>query len=185
MKLRAVHQRGIKGKPACGYHRWSSQTFTTTDNPEKVTCRRKGCVTLKPQESLAEVDRGGSTFVTLPAEVEIETWPSLAGSGVRGGWVSKVTIRTKNVETGHDTYIGCEWPRATKPTPAELAAQVTAVLAHKVAEQLGLNPHAVKAPDVQDGRPTGQATAVPPPRRRPHARPVEQPREEPPAAPGV
>lgn len=147
MKSRAVHQRGPKGKPACGYHRWSSQTFTTTGNPEKVTCRRKGCVLAKPpQETIAEVDRGGSLFVTLPAEVEIETYPSHSGSGVSGGWVSKVTIRTKNVVTGNDMYLGCEWPHPTKPTKAKLAEQVTAVLAHEVAEQLGLNPHAVKAP---------------------------------------
>lgn len=39
----AIHLNKGGGKPACGYHRWSSERFTTTNSKEKVTCKRKGC----------------------------------------------------------------------------------------------------------------------------------------------
>jgi hypothetical protein len=38
----AIHLMTDDG-PACGYHRWGSETLSSTRNPEGVTCKRKGC----------------------------------------------------------------------------------------------------------------------------------------------
>lgn len=41
--MRVIHL-SLNGRPACGYHRWSSEQITSTKNHDKVTCKRHGCV---------------------------------------------------------------------------------------------------------------------------------------------
>lgn len=142
MKPPAIHLRGPRGKPACGFRRWASQSLTTNGNPKRVTCRRKGCAAGAPQETMAPVDASATIEIVMPSKVTVLVYPSSTGPH----WVSHVIIQTADTETGDDGYFGSEWKHPAQPSTAVIAEHVALMMTHEIEEQLGLNPHAVKDP---------------------------------------
>lgn len=136
-----IHQRGPKGKPACGYQRWSSQTLTTNGDQSRVTCKRRGCAVAKTQAIMPPVDRSETITVPMPSSVDILVYPSIEMGGC---WVSQIIVLTPNSATGGEDYYGATQVHDTKPTKAKLAEQLVGMMTDEIYERLGLRPPATK-----------------------------------------
>lgn len=88
------------------------------------------------------VPREEVTVIPMPQLLRVIT----VFSTQRGCWVTKVHAVAKDASSprGELGFFGSEWTSPARPTKDEMHRQLSAWLAHEVAEHLGLHPHEVK-----------------------------------------